>query len=312
MGKTKENTVRDIDNKQNFLDNLSEVNVVRNYRDTVFRMLFKEKKQLLELYNAINDTQYTDEDALEVTTLENAIYMTMKNDVSCMLDMRLQLYEHQSTVNPNLPLRDLMYVTAQYEKYVIGKDLYSSRRIQLPTPKFIVFYNGQKQQPEREEFRLSDSFEHKEEQPSLELVVIQININEGYNEALMQKCPTLFQYMYYVNTIRKNLEQQMSIEEAVALAVEECIREDVLKEFLLNNKAGVLKMSIYEYDEELHKKTLYEDGYDTGYGSGYGSGEQAGEVKQKLFICRNMKQKNMPIELIVELTGMTEEEVKQA
>lgn len=121
---------------------MNELSVNVKYKDTVFRLLFKEKKRLLELYNAVNDTMYTDLDALEIVTLENAIYMSMKNDVSCMIDMRIQLYEHQSTVNPNLPFRDLMYVCEQYEKYVIGKDIYSTRLLKLPTPKFVVFYNG--------------------------------------------------------------------------------------------------------------------------------------------------------------------------
>ena len=119
------------------------------YKDTLFRMLFKEKSRLLELYNAINNTNYQNPTELEVVTLENAVYMSMKNDVSCLIDMRIQLYEQQSTVNPNMPLRDLMYVCAQYEKIVIKKDMYSRRLVKLPTPKFVVFYNGIEKQSKR-------------------------------------------------------------------------------------------------------------------------------------------------------------------
>lgn len=119
-----------------------QIYVTTKYKDTLFRMLFKEKQKLLELYNAINNTEYKDPNELEVVTLENAVYMSIKNDVSCLLDMRIQLYEQQSTVNPNMPLRDLMYVCDQYGKYIIGKDIYSRRLIKLPTPKFVVFYNG--------------------------------------------------------------------------------------------------------------------------------------------------------------------------
>ena len=119
-----------------------QIYVTTKYKDTLFRMLFKEKQKLLELYNAINNTEYKDPNELEVVTLENAVYMSIKNDVSCLLDMRIQLYEQQSTVNPNMPLRDLMYVCDQYGKYIIVKDIYTRRLIKLPTPKFVVFYNG--------------------------------------------------------------------------------------------------------------------------------------------------------------------------
>ena len=146
------------------------------YKDTLFRMLFKEKPRLLELYNAINDTDYNNPDDLEVVTLENAIYMSFKNDVSCLLDMRIQLFEHQSTVNPNMPLRDLIYVCDQYEKYIVKKDIYSRRMIKLPTPKFVVFYNGSELQPERREMYLSEAFEKPDDNPSLELRVTQYNM----------------------------------------------------------------------------------------------------------------------------------------
>ncbi|MBQ9608381.1 MAG: hypothetical protein IJV15_02935, partial [Lachnospiraceae bacterium] len=119
-----------------------EKNLIRNYKDTVFRMIFNDRKELLSLYNAVNNTDYKNADELEIVTLENAVYLSMKNDVSCVLDMRLQIYEQQSSINPNMPLRDLMYISKQYEKLIVGKDIYSSKLIRLPSPKFIVFYNG--------------------------------------------------------------------------------------------------------------------------------------------------------------------------
>ncbi|MBO5470576.1 MAG: hypothetical protein J6A03_12680 [Lachnospiraceae bacterium] len=256
--------------------------VNREYKDTVFRMLFKEKARLLELYNAVNDTDYQNPEALEIVTLENAIYMSMKNDVSCLIDMRIQLYEHQSTVNPNLPFRDLMYVCEQYEKYTIKKDLYSRRLVKLPTPRFVVFYNGREEQPERKELYLSTAFEIPEENPALELRVTQLNINPGYNEELLHKCPVLFEYMEYVNCVRTYQTDGDTLRDAVSKAVDDCIRDDILKEFLLQNKAEVVKMTIFEYDEEQHKQMIhdegYEEGYDCGYDNGYGSGELRGKV----------------------------------
>ncbi len=211
--------------------------VQRNYKDTVFRMLYRDKSELLTLYNAVNDTHYTDPKELEVTTLENAVYLSMKNDVSCVVDLRLNLYEHQSTVNPNMPLRDLFYVAKQYEKMIQKEklDLYSNRRIQIPSPRFVVFYNGTEEQPERKILRLSECFYHRTDEVNLELVVLQLNINPGYNGELLSKCRSLHDYMQYVDRIRR-YGSQMLFEEAVEKAVSDCIREGILKEFLTANR----------------------------------------------------------------------------
>lgn len=286
---------------------MEKIYINEKYRDTVFRMIFNNSRQLLELYNAVNHTDYTDPEALEIVTLENAIYLGMKNDVSCLIDMRIQLYEHQSTVNPNMPLRDLMYVCEQYEKYMINKDIYSSRLIRLPTPRFVVFYNGIQKQPERRELYLSDAFEIPEECPSLELRVTQLNINKGYNEDLLKRCPTLFEYVEYVSMVRKYQETQ-PLEEAVRHAVDHCIRHNILKDFLLANKAEVVRMTLYEYDEELHKQTIrkesYEDGFDDGFENGFEDGFDNGQQNGKLLqltelICRKL-QKNKSPETIAE------------
>ena len=276
---------------------MGKIYINEKYRDTVFRMIFNSSRQLLELYNAVNDTDYDDPDALEIVTLENAIYLGMKNDVSCLIDMRIQLYEHQSTVNPNMPLRDLMYVCEQYEKYMIKKDIYSSRLIKLPTPRFVVFYNGIREQPERRELYLSDAFEIPEECPSLELRVTQLNINKGYNEDLLKRCPTLFEYVEYVSMVRKYQETQ-PLEEAVRHAVDHCIKHNVLKDFLLANKAEVVRMTLYEYDEELHKQTIRKESYEDGFDDGFGDGELTNLTKQ---VCRKLQKNKSPETIADEL-----------
>lgn len=258
---------------------------VRNYKDTVFRMLFNDKKELLALYNAVNGTHYMDPEALQITTLESAIYMSMKNDLSFILDMRLDLYEHSSTVNPNIPLRDLIYVAKVLEELVIHKDLYARKLIRLPSPGFITFYNGREKQPERRESRLSDAYYVKGAEPSLELVVVQLNINPGYNEELKERCPTLKQYMDYVGRIR-TYEKEQPLAEAVERAVDECIREGILEDFLRKNKARVVSMSIYEYDEELHRKTLYEEGLEDGREEGR---EEGADLKLISLVCRKLR-----------------------
>ena len=137
---------------------MNEMNVQRNYKDTVFRLLFRNKENLLSLYNALNKTAYSDTDRLDFTTLENAVYMNYKNDISFVLDSGLMLYEHQSTINPNMPLRDLIYVTRVIQGRIRDKNLYSKTQIRLPSPKFVVFYNGTDFQPEQQILKLSDSF----------------------------------------------------------------------------------------------------------------------------------------------------------
>ncbi len=281
------------------------VKAKRNYKDSLFCMIFKEKKELLELYNAINGTDYQNPEELEITTLENAIYMTMKNDVSCCINMNLQLYEQQSTVNPNMPIRFLLYFIEQLKLLLLNRDIYSKKRIALPTPKFFVFYNGREEEPECRVVRLSDSFIQREKEYSLELVAYQYNINPGYNEELKRKCPTLMEYMEYVDRVRRYSES-MPLTEAVGKAIDECIEEDILREFLQKNRVEVMNMSIYEYDEEKHNRTLYLEGYEEGENAGYVKGENA----KKLSIAVRMKTEGMSYELINRLTDITIEEME--
>ena len=91
------------------------VHVNRQYKDRLFKLIFRDKKDLLQLYNAVNNTEYDNPEDIEVNTLEDVIYMGMKNDVSFLLTDILNLYEHQSTFNPNLPLRGLLYFARLFQ-----------------------------------------------------------------------------------------------------------------------------------------------------------------------------------------------------
>ena len=237
----------------------------RKYKDTIFRMLFSDKKNLLLLYNALNGKNYSDCDQLEIVTLENAIYMSMKNDLAFILDLALFLWEHQSTYNPNIPLRDLMYIAKEYEKYIKEKgiSLYSSRQQKIPAPQFIVFYNGNRKIGERMEHRLSDAYETVRGEPALELKVLVININEGHNQKLMESCQILKEYAQYVSKVR-TYKKTLNLNEAVEKAVEECIQEGILREFLLANKAEVVAMSIFEYDREWEEEILRKEEFEAG------------------------------------------------
>ena len=174
-----------------------------------------------------------------------------------------------------MPLRNLMYITKQLEKLIVKKDLYGRKLITLPNPRFIVFYNGTDEQPETETLYLSSAYEHKEKEVNLELKVLQLNINKGYNEDIKSKCPSLFQYMQYVDILRENMKSH-PLKESVIITVDYCIEHDILKDFLLANKSEVISMSIFEYDEELHKKTLLSEGYEDGYVDGHKEGLKEG------------------------------------
>lgn len=232
--------------------------VYYTYKDRVFRLLFREKRRLLELYNALNGTAYTNEEELTVNTLENAIFIKMKNDVSFIIDCNMCLYEHQSTYCPNMPLRGFFYFADLYKKQLGGIDLSIRKKIKIPTPHYIVFYNGLEKRDGEFFQNLSEAFEDDSE-GCIELSVRVININFGQNRELLGRCKSLYGYAYFVDTIRRNLKS-MELKRAVETAVEECISKDILKDFLLEQKAEVIAMSIYEYNEEYVRKSLFEDG----------------------------------------------------
>ena len=247
-------------------------NVRRDYKARLFEMIFREKEELLGLYNAVNGTNYLDPDKLEINTLENAIYLSMHNDVSFIIDSRLSLYEHQSTYSPNLPLRYLFYVSDLYSKMTKDCNLYGSRRIILPSPRFLIFYNGKEERPEREVLELAEAFETQEEDPWLNLKAVLLNINSGYNNDIVNACKTLNDYVIYTSRVRQYAER-VDIEEAVERTITECIAEGILADFLTRYRNEAKKMSIYEYDEERQRIWDREEGKELGRKEGQKEGE---------------------------------------
>ena len=190
--------------------------------------------------------------------------MSMKNDISFIIDLRLKLYEHQSTYNPNLPLRFLMYLSNLYSKITANKNLYGTKLVKIQAPQFVVFYNGVEKRPEREIMKLSDAYMTQEKDVALELIVEVININVGYNEDIKRACKTLNDYSIYVQRVRDYRTEGMSIEEAVDFTIEECIRDGVLREFLIKHKTEAREVSIFEYNQEEHRKKEQEEYYVAG------------------------------------------------
>ena len=239
----------------------------RKYKDTVFRMLFSDRKNLLSLYNAVNGSAYEDEAALEIVTLENAIYMGMKNDLAFIVDTGLFLYEHQSTYTPNMPLRDLFYISAEYQKFVNHRSLYSSVIQIIPAPNFIVFYNGTEKKEDSWINYLSEAYQNLSGEPNLELKVLTLNINEGHNGELMEQCQILREYAQYVAKVRE-YARETELDVAVEQAVNDCIQNNILTEFLRKNKSEVIAMSIFEYDKEEEEKKLRKAEFEAGREAG--------------------------------------------
>ena len=290
-------------------------NVTRNHKDNVFCMLYRDKKNLLSLYNAINGTSYDDETKLEVVTLEGAFCLKVKNDAAFVVDSRLNLYEQQANANPNMPLRDLYYVAEELKRIAPPNTLHRSTKVKIPAPRFVVFYNGVSKQQERQIYKLSDLFEVKEAEPELELKVTVININPGCNEEVLEKCESLRGYMTFVENVRENRSGGMELKDAVSCAVESCIEKDILADFFREHREEIVEMWEYEFDQEVYDRVLREDGeaigFEKGEVVGFEKGEAAGLEKGKkaIRICQQIHAGNTDNNTIAKACGCTVEEV---
>lgn len=234
----------------------------RQYKSTLFSKLFGEDKaNALSLYNAVNGSNYTNAEDLIYTTLEDVVYMKMKNDVSFLFDRTLNLYEHQSTYNPNMPLRGFLYFADLYRQLIANNEqIYSKNIVKIPTPRYIVFYNGSlsHMQDEVKEIRLSDAFDLPAEEGKFEWTATLVNINQGVNPELLSKCEVLGDYAIFVDKVRR-YNTDMPLVNAVDRAVDECVEAGVLEYFLSKHRREVKNMVLTEFDEEKFLKMVREE-----------------------------------------------------
>lgn len=282
---------------------MNATNVRRKFKAGLFSKIFEGKPELLSLYNAINGSHYEDPELLEITTIEDVLYMGIKNDLSFIIDEYMNLYEAQSSWNSNMPLRGLFYFSSLYQGYVASRqlDIYSKARLMLPTPRYVVLYNGTEAEPEWTQLRLTDSFlKEGREKASVECLVEVYNINWGHNGQLMEQCRKLHEYAYLVEQVRDHLSQGMVLTAAVDRAVETCIKHGILKEFLLKHRAEVKQMILSEYDEELHIRSERELAMSEGILKGRQEGIQQG-IQQgiQVLILDNLED-GTPTERILE------------
>ena len=239
-------------------------NVAVKYKDNVFCMLYREKENLLDLYNALRGSNYTNVDDLQVTTLNGGSYMKYKNDASFVLNMSLYMFEQQSSKNENMPLRFLHYLSDVYREMFSNDVLHRRSMIKIPVPHFVTFYNGlEKWIEEEEEIKLSDMYEIPVDNPQLELKVQVININKDVD--ILSKCETLRGYMTFVNKTRcKTQVEKKDVKQAVLEAIDECMEENILVDFFEKHREEVVEVSIYDYDEEKVRKTLADEAREEG------------------------------------------------
>ena len=285
------------------------------FRDNVFCMLFREKKNLLELYNALNDTDYTNVDDLTVTTLQGGVYMKYKNDASFVFGQDLYMFEQQASKNPNMPLRFLHYVSDVYRDMYPNSELHRHTMLKIPVPHFVTFYNGRDEMKEEEMvLKLSDMFmEGKDErsEPELELKVRVININLGCGKEsgdgnsddskdrkipeILNKCHTLRDYMIFVNKVNeKKYSENKDIRTAVTEAVDECIANGILSDFFSEHREEVIDVSVYDYDEEGRMRVEREEGKK----EGREEGKEEGDIRRLLTQITKKVQKGMDIDTI--------------
>ncbi|MBQ1516691.1 MAG: hypothetical protein IIZ46_00605 [Clostridia bacterium] len=280
----------------------------REYKDRLFKFIFgnpENKEWTLSLYNAINNTSYENSDDIQLTTIQDAVYMNMKNDVSFLINDIMNFYEQQSSYNPNMPMRFLIYAGMVYSKYIETSDNYfeySSSQQKAPAPQCVCFYNGTANKDDRIILKLSDAFGHN--RSDIEVTVAMININYGRNKELMEKCKPLAEYSRFVDKVRIMLKETKDLGSAIGKAIDELTDDSLIKPFLMANKAEVTRMCITEFNEEKFRNQTFEEGLEKGKKEGILEA-LIGLVKRGLItIGQAASQADMSVSEFEALTGL--------
>jgi predicted transposase/invertase (TIGR01784 family) len=287
------------------------MNVNRNYKDSVFSFIFSNPDTLRELYCALKGVTLPDDTPININTLNDVIFKERINDISFTIDDKLiVLIEHQSTINPNITLRLLMYIARLYEKIIPNKKIYSSKKISIPKPEFFVLYNGDSPCPDQETLKLSELFKEveslgltKKDIPLLELEAKIININEGKNEAIVKKCEMLAQYSVFIAKVKEYINEGLSTEEAIKEAVKYCCEHGIMKEFMEEHAKEIMNMLITEWNWDDAKEVWKEEARE--------EGREEGSEKRAEEIVRNALAKGLSFEMIHDITGLSSESIKE-
>ena len=284
----------------------------RRYKDSVFVDFFSEdrtaKANFLALYNALHGTDYQSTAILKNIRLKQVLYMSFANDVSYLVDNKIiVLAEHQSTINPNMPIRCLEYIARLYEQFYKSKEKYSRKQLAIPTPEFYVFYNGKEPYRGDSLLKLSDSFTQKHNEYALELSVKVVNINYDKASEILERCKPLKQYSLFVDAVRRNIA--VDKEHGFEKAIKECIQNDILREYLQRKSKEVLNMLIGEYDYDTDIAVQREESFDMGLAEGEARGRSEGSRQAKLETAKTMLTMGYPLVDICKISGLTTDEV---
>lgn len=269
------------------------------YKNDLFVEIFSQAENGLAIYNALLGTHYEDASELEIVTLKDAIFMHKKNDVALLLHARMLMLEHQSTINPNMPLRGLQYYGKTMDGYVKRNkyNIYGEKLIKIPAPFYFVLYNGTKEAPDRMELKLSDAFQTKT--TGFEWTATMLNINAGHNQELLAICPILNDYATLIRYVRENAASGMEEEPAVEDAVNRCIEEGHLEEYLRGHLGEAKDMLLSGFDEEIWKEGLREEG------------REQGREQERIMYVTKLLSKNKTAEEIAELLDLEIGKVKE-
>jgi len=288
------------------------MNANRTYKDSVFTSLFNDSDLLRELYYALGGVKLPQDIPISINTLEYALVRDIYNDISFIVGSKLVvLVEHQSTINPNIALRFLMYTSESYKKMVREKNIYSGSKISIPYPEFYVLYNGIDPYPDRETVKLSDLYENPQDlgfpeksHPLLDLEVQVLNINEGRNREIVNRCKKLSEYSLFIAKVREFLDKNDNLLKAIRDAVKYCQEHDILKEYLEKHETEVINMLFYEYNQELEREVIREEAIEKGVAIGLERG-----YKEKLTIARNLLAEGSTPEFVQKITGLSLDEI---
>ena len=252
---------------------------IRNYKDTVFRLIFNNKEKMLELYNALYDTSYPPGTPVDINTIEEALYLSDKNDISFTIaNTYLVITEHQSTINPNMPLRDLWYIAEIYKKMVDSREVFKNALIKLSRPTFVVMYNGTNPLPPESRLELADCFLGDGES-LLNLSVMVYNVNEGAGCSLLEKSPTLYQYSQLVSLVREYRARGPITHFERQQIYDICMKKGILVDFMKEHGKTIIDMLSVELTEAEKQQLFTEDGFERGLKLGREQGREEGRAE---------------------------------
>ena len=304
----------------------------RNYKDSVFVDLFAHdvtaKENFISLYNALHGTNLNVKTTdIQPVMLEQVLYMKYYNDIAMLIDGKIViLIEHQSTINQNMPFRFLEYIARIYEKITTKDEKFGRKLVKLPVPEFYVFYNGKDDYPTESVMKLSDAFmqldsklknQFENANYPLEISVKVININVDKENPILKHCETLKQYSEFIEQVRSNIENAVS--EPLTTAIKQAIKKGFLSDYLNRKSTEVQNMLLAEYDYDtdiaVQRKEAFDDGFSAGEARGISIGRNEGislgAQQAKLETAKVLKSAGIEINLIINSTGLSPEEIEK-